>query len=96
MPYLFLFSDFKDKADNIIDTCFQRNEKFVNAMKEAFEVFVNHRQNKPAELIGKSCFLSPLRTLALKLLCFYVAAYYRVMKNPRSGYFKRHSQDKIY
>ena len=47
-----LLADFKDKADNIIDVCFQKNEKFVNAMKEAFEVFVNHRQNKPAELIG--------------------------------------------
>ena len=47
-----LLADFKDKTDNIIDVCFQKNEKFVNAMKEAFEVFVNHRQNKPAELIG--------------------------------------------
>ena len=52
MVLYLLFADFKDKADNIIDVCFQKNEKFVNAMKEAFEVFVNHRQNKPAELIG--------------------------------------------
>ncbi|XP_010894682.2 cullin-4B isoform X1 [Esox lucius] len=45
--------DFKDKVDHIIDTCFMKNEKFVNAMKEAFETFINKRPNKPAELIAK-------------------------------------------
>ncbi|XP_056151273.1 cullin-4B [Lampris incognitus] len=45
--------DFKDKVDHIIDVCFMRNEKFVNAMKEAFETFINKRPNKPAELIAK-------------------------------------------
>ena len=49
-PYL--FSDFKDKVDNIITTCFCGNYKFVNSMKESFEHFINQRQNKPAELIG--------------------------------------------
>lgn len=44
--------DFKDKVDHIIDICFLKNEKFVNAMKEAFETFINKRPNKPAELIG--------------------------------------------
>lgn len=44
--------DFKDKVDHIIDTCFLKNEKFINAMKEAFETFINKRPNKPAELIG--------------------------------------------
>lgn len=44
--------DFKDKVDHIIDVCFMKNEKFVNAMKEAFETFINKRPNKPAELIG--------------------------------------------
>lgn len=44
--------DFKDKVDHIIDVCFLKNEKFVNAMKEAFETFINKRPNKPAELIG--------------------------------------------
>ncbi|XP_028570137.2 cullin-4B isoform X2 [Podarcis muralis] len=43
--------DFKDKVDHIIDICFLKNEKFVNAMKEAFETFINKRPNKPAELI---------------------------------------------
>uniref|UniRef100_A0A674MKF4 Cullin-4B n=1 Tax=Takifugu rubripes TaxID=31033 RepID=A0A674MKF4_TAKRU len=45
--------DFKDKVDCIIDICFMKNEKFVNAMKEAFETFINKRPNKPAELIAK-------------------------------------------
>lgn len=44
--------DFKDKTDHIIQTCFQKNESFLNAMKESFETFINKRPNKPAELIG--------------------------------------------
>lgn len=45
--------DFKDKIDNIIVSCFNRNEKFINVMKESFENFINQRQNKPAEVIGQ-------------------------------------------
>lgn len=45
--------DFKDKMDNMVIKCFQRNEKFSNSLKEAFEHFINQRANKPAELIGK-------------------------------------------
>jgi len=45
--------DFKDKMDNIVSHCFQRNDKFANSLKEAFEHFVNQRANKPAELIAK-------------------------------------------
>ncbi|OCT95365.1 cullin-4A [Xenopus laevis] len=45
--------DFKDKVDHIIEVCFQKNEKFVNTMKESFETFINRRANKPAELIAK-------------------------------------------
>lgn len=54
--------DFKDKVDHVVEVCFQRNERFVNLMKESFETFINKRPNKPAELIGKnsprrfSCF----------------------------------------
>ena len=47
--------DFKDKMDFIVNTCFQRNEKFSNSLKEAFEQFINLRANKPAELIGRHC-----------------------------------------
>ncbi|KAJ1117587.1 hypothetical protein NDU88_005784 [Pleurodeles waltl] len=45
--------DFKDKVDLIIEVCFQKNEKFINSMKESFETFINKRPNKPAELIAK-------------------------------------------
>lgn len=49
--------DFKDKMGKIVQNCFDRNEKFVNSLKEAFEFFVNQRTNKPAELIGKYALL---------------------------------------
>lgn len=45
--------DFKDKMDNIVHSCFDHNDKFLNSLREAFEFFVNQRSNKPAELIGK-------------------------------------------
>lgn len=45
--------EFKDTMDNIVVKCFNRNEKFSNSLKEAFEHFINQRTNKPAELIGK-------------------------------------------
>lgn len=44
--------DFKDRMDNIVKTCFVKNEKFINSLREAFEYFINQRTNKPAELIG--------------------------------------------
>ncbi|XP_075233766.1 cullin 4 [Lycorma delicatula] len=45
--------DFKDKMDNVVCSCFQKNDKFNNSLKEAFEHFINQRANKPAELIAK-------------------------------------------
>lgn len=45
--------DFKDTMDNVVAKCFNRNEKFSNSLKEAFEHFINQRTNKPAELIAK-------------------------------------------
>ncbi|KAF5297248.1 hypothetical protein FQR65_LT10020 [Abscondita terminalis] len=45
--------DFKDTMDNIVATCFNKNEKYSNSLKEAFEYFINQRANKPAELIAK-------------------------------------------
>lgn len=45
--------DFKDSTDNIVATCFNKNDKFNNSLKEAFEHFINQRTNKPAELIAK-------------------------------------------
>uniref|UniRef100_A0A5F9CPW9 Cullin 4A n=1 Tax=Oryctolagus cuniculus TaxID=9986 RepID=A0A5F9CPW9_RABIT len=48
--------DFKDRVDHVIEVCFQKNERFINLMKESFETFINKRPNKPAELIGKDVF----------------------------------------
>ena len=45
--------DFKEKLDNILKSCFRNNEKFVTSLKDAFESFINQRQNKPAEMIAK-------------------------------------------
>ena len=59
--------DFKDKVDHIIDVCFLKNERFVNAMKEAFETFINKRPNKPAELIGWLPRIYPLITSTLSV-----------------------------
>jgi len=45
--------DFKEKLDLVMVSCFGSNEQFIVSMKEAFESFINIRQNKPAELIAK-------------------------------------------
>jgi len=45
--------DFKEKLDNILKKCFRSNDKFVTSLKDAFESFINQRQNKPAEMIAK-------------------------------------------
>ncbi|XP_065840712.1 cullin-4A-like isoform X2 [Oscarella lobularis] len=45
--------DFKNKLDEILRVSFQQNEKFSNALRDSFEVFINKRLNKPAELIAK-------------------------------------------
>lgn len=44
----------KKKMDSIVAISFDRNYNFAHAVKESFEVFINQRQNKPAELIGKN------------------------------------------
>lgn len=43
----------KEKLDNLIIQCFEHNDKFTQAEKDAFSYFINTRPNKPAELIGK-------------------------------------------
>lgn len=45
--------DLKAKLDEVVVRALQRQEPFSNALKEAFESFINQRQNKPAELIAK-------------------------------------------
>lgn len=44
--------DFKEKLDVTME-CWNSNEKFIHALKDSFEFFINQRANKPAELIGK-------------------------------------------
>ncbi|VDN05738.1 unnamed protein product [Thelazia callipaeda] len=43
----------KRRLDNVVDSCFQKNEKFIQAEKDAFDYFINTRPNKPAELVAK-------------------------------------------
>lgn len=45
--------DFKEKLDNIVEKCFNNNEKFIQSERDAFDYFINTRPNKPAELIAK-------------------------------------------
>lgn len=47
----------KKKMDSIVAISFDRNYNFAHTVKESFEVFINQRQNKPAELIGKNTIL---------------------------------------
>jgi len=44
--------DFKQKLDLVLEHWGQ-NEKFIHALKDSFEHFINQRANKPAELIAK-------------------------------------------
>ncbi|XP_045781229.1 cullin-4A isoform X1 [Maniola jurtina] len=46
--------EFKEQLDNVVTSCFQRNDRFLYSIREAFEHFINQRQNKPAELIGNN------------------------------------------
>lgn len=36
----------KVQLDTVLNQAFQKNEQFTNALKEAFEKFINQRQNK--------------------------------------------------
>ncbi|KAJ3022695.1 Cullin-4 [Thoreauomyces humboldtii] len=44
---------FRTRISDIIQRCYGNSELFQQAMKESFEGFINHRQNRPAELIAK-------------------------------------------
>ena len=43
-----LLLEMKSNLDAIVQQAFQKNEGFANALKEAFENFINQRQNKYA------------------------------------------------
>ncbi|PWY99342.1 Cullin-domain-containing protein [Testicularia cyperi] len=44
---------FKASIDTIVQHAFQRDIDLVHAQRDSFEVFINRRENKPAELIAK-------------------------------------------
>ncbi|KAJ3158381.1 Cullin-4 [Geranomyces michiganensis] len=45
--------NFRDRVMTLISTSCEDRPAFHHAMKESFEVFINQRQNRPAELIAK-------------------------------------------
>lgn len=44
---------FKQKVDSILEESFEKHDDFAYTTKEAFEYFINARQNAPAELLAK-------------------------------------------
>jgi cullin-4 len=44
---------FREKLDNILRVSFCQNEELSYSQKEAFEFFINQRQNVPAEMLAK-------------------------------------------
>ena len=44
-----LLLEFKSNLDVILQQAFLKNETFTNALKEAFENFINQRQNRYAD-----------------------------------------------
>jgi cullin-4 len=44
--------DFKDKMDSLVEKCCGNDTRFLQCVKDAFDVFINQRANKPAEMIG--------------------------------------------
>ncbi|EGG05009.1 uncharacterized protein MELLADRAFT_44021 [Melampsora larici-populina 98AG31] len=45
--------EFKLKMNDLVKICFESEREMFHVVKEAFESFINQRQNKPAELIAK-------------------------------------------
>lgn len=50
-----LLLEMKSNLDAIVQQAFQKNEGFANALKEAFENFINQRQNKYASSSRLEC-----------------------------------------
>lgn len=59
--------DFKGRLDDILASPFQSNKTFAKALKEAFEKFINQRQNKwvqcvLAQFVFNTCISVALET----------------------------------
>lgn len=46
--------DFKSKTDQIFNGPFRKDQSMGFALRDGFEVFINKRQNKPAEMLGQA------------------------------------------
>lgn len=58
---------FKLKMQTIVQKCCADDtQRFNDTVKDAFSVFINQRQNKPAEMIGES-FFSKIQNNSLQL-----------------------------
>ena len=44
--------EFKERLDRVLAEAFHANEQFGHSLKEAFETFINGRNNRAAELIA--------------------------------------------
>jgi len=44
---------FKERLDKVLTSAFSANEQFGHSLKEAFETFINGRQNRAAELVAR-------------------------------------------
>ena len=42
----------KRRVDAQVINCFDNDERFAQCVKDAFDVFINQRANKPGEMIG--------------------------------------------
>lgn len=49
---------FKKKTDQLFHRPFKRDPSIGFAIRDAFESFINKRQNKPAEMLGSLSLLS--------------------------------------
>lgn len=44
--------NFKKKTDDIFNGPFKKDQAMGFAIRDGFEIFINKRQNKPAEMLG--------------------------------------------
>lgn len=60
----------RQKSLSIVRDCFGLDPNFAQAVSQAFEVFINKRENKPAEMMGEcsTCLESCLGGLSIKAL----------------------------
>jgi len=43
---------FRKTAQSFVKQCFSKEDKFREAINDAFKFFINKRENKPAEMMG--------------------------------------------